>query len=463
MRKLYAIALCLLFAFPAAASHYVGGQITATQLNLQMGYNISLKLWKDANGIQSNYENITIVNDQTNTAVASFNIYNRTTSVLYSDPANRLTINQEQYDTVFVFPASGRYRISYTHCCRTGAIVNLVSPSSQNAYLDAVVTVDSTINSTPDFLTPPSFGTNLNILWNHAPAPMDVDGDSLVWTIGAPRNSANGLSPYSNPTSAASVPFGIDPANSMINWMPTTRAIYATTVLVKEYRNGIMIGRICRDYMMWVRDSTSGSPLVTPPQLPLRGSRFQVRVTPGLPCSFAIQASHPTDSMNIVGFGEPFNHPTSPAAFSMNRSSRSSLTANFGWRTTVAMARTQPYQMVATAVQVRNNVIWNRVDFPIWIEVANAASTKNIESAFEVKSYPNPSSNSVAVSVSESKAGPIQFVWTDMTGKVVISESMLASGGTSTLLFTDLPAAGIYVVKVVQNGTVLGKTKVVVQ
>lgn len=463
MRKLYSLAFCLLFAFPALASHYVGGQITATQLNMQYGYNVSLKLYKDAAGIPGVGETLTIVDDQNNSTVGTFTIRNFVTTVAYADPTGRLTINLEQYDTLFVFPGPGRYRISWTHCCRTGTVINLQNPSSVNAFLETVLTVDSGVNSTPDFLSPPSFGANLNTLWNHAPAPMDMDGDSLVWTIGSPLTTHNGTAPYTHPTSATSVPFSIDPQTSVINWMPTLRGTFVTSVTVKEYRNGVQIGRICRDYMLWVRDSSSGSPLVTPPQLPLRGNRLQVRVTPGLPCSFAIQASHATDSMNVIGFGEPFNHPTSPAAFSINRSSSSSLTANFGWRTTLAMARTQPYQMVASAVQIRNNVIWNRVDYPIWIEVANAASTKNLESAFEVKAYPNPSSNSVAISVSESKAGSIQFVWTDMTGKVVISESMLASGGTSTLLFTDLPASGIYEVKVVQNGNILGQTKVVVQ
>jgi len=75
--------------------------------------------------------------------------------------------------------------------------------------------------------------------------------------------------------------------------------------------------------------------------------------------------------------------------------------------------------------------------------------------------YPNPTNNKFFLNMEGLSAAPVQFEVIDMMGKVVATaEAMPAAGNVKKSFDLTTEAAGIYVVKAVQNGNVIGIERV---
>ncbi|MBN4072247.1 SprB repeat-containing protein, partial [Flavobacteriales bacterium AH-315-E23] len=181
----------------------------------------------------------------------------------------------EQYiytDTITLPAACTDWEFSWTHCCRNPLITNLVSPSSQNIYIEA--TLDNTIpgcNSSPIFTTlpVPYICNGQPYSYNHG--AIDIDGDSLVYTLVNPLTTGGvaisyqpGFSPtYPIATLSGTVTF--DPTTGQMTIVPNGTQVAVVTILIQEYRDGVLIGSTMRDIQIIVLNCGNQQPQLDAP------------------------------------------------------------------------------------------------------------------------------------------------------------------------------------------------------
>lgn len=175
------------------------------------------------------------------------------------------------------------YIIGYQRCCRNPTINNLINPGDTGAAFQIQITAESLAlcNNSPRFNNfPPIFVcANNNIDFDHS--AIDSEGDILVYefcaplqaggTEGTPNNpgdpmSCEGVRPspinctpvfdpvdFAPPYNATAPMQGnpivqIDAATGLISGSPTEIGQYVVGVCVKEFRDGVLLGEIRRDF-----------------------------------------------------------------------------------------------------------------------------------------------------------------------------------------------------------------------
>lgn len=151
--------------------------------------------------------------------------------------------------------ASGGYRFVYKHCCRNSLVLNM--PSIAPAF-QFVIGTDYT--KTPAS-GPPSTHSNTPVFTSPVPYLLledtaqvlafgsyitEPDGDSLVVEAdsvlidhgGGPFVGATGATPLSSWGA-----YLVGPSTMNVLWKPDSAGLYAAGWLIKEFRNGQLIGR----------------------------------------------------------------------------------------------------------------------------------------------------------------------------------------------------------------------------
>ncbi len=168
----------------------------------------------------------------------------------------------EQYiysDTITLPAQCADWVFSWSHCCRNPLITNLINPAGQNIYIEA--TYDNTIpgcNSSPIFTTLPVPYICAGQPYSYNHGAIDIDGDSLVYSLVNPLTTggvAIGYQPGFNPTypittMSGSVAFNTN--TGQMNVVPNGTQVAVVTILVEEYRNGVLIGTTMRDIQVIV-------------------------------------------------------------------------------------------------------------------------------------------------------------------------------------------------------------------
>ncbi|MCB0763521.1 MAG: hypothetical protein KDB84_02370, partial [Flavobacteriales bacterium] len=162
--------------------------------------------------------------------------------------------------------------IDWDLCCRNNAITSLVNPGGRDLYLSA--TLNNTIqpcNSSPRFLNDPvPFGcVGQPMVYNHGVS--DLAGDSLVFALAPARGTAGATIPYSTGysftqpviTSGGANAVQIDPQTGTITFVPSIQQFAVVTVLVREYRNGVLIGTYTRDVQFAIIACNNNNPSAT--------------------------------------------------------------------------------------------------------------------------------------------------------------------------------------------------------
>lgn len=208
-------------------------------------------------------------------------------------------IQQYTYRGNFTLPANCTdWVISYNLCCRNAAITNLQSPGSQSLYVDARLNnANGLCNNSPFFtsLPTPYLCAGQPFFYNHG--AIDIDGDSLVYTLVPPRTSATGNIPHSgsftasNPLSTTTG-FNFNTQTGQMGFTPTNPQQAVVTVRVDEYRNGVLIGSVIRDLQLVVINCNN--------QLPTAsgingtsgvGGSYDISVCAGFPLCFDITSN----------------------------------------------------------------------------------------------------------------------------------------------------------------------------
>ncbi len=290
MRRLLLALLVGIITLSSSASHIVGGEVMYRYLGNDK-YEVTLNLFIDCvNGIPGaialdSIANMTVFRASDSSLLINYskrvrrNMPIRITKLNYDCialPPNACVDKYTYIDTFDLPNIAGGYIIAFQRCCRNKTINNLLSSTGGTAngagatywthILDTTIT--NTNNSAAFKELPPNFlCTNAPLLFNHS--AVDMDGDSLVYELYHPFDGATATKPRPSFVEVSNPPFdnvryvsgynaqnpidgnpkiNIDPATGLLTFTPSQQGQYVVGILVKEYRNGILVGITRRDY-----------------------------------------------------------------------------------------------------------------------------------------------------------------------------------------------------------------------
>ncbi len=170
------------------------------------------------------------------------------------------------------------YYLVWERCCRNGAINNILNPgqTGQTFYLEFPALKKSGkrfINSSPNLFPPLSDYGCVGRPFRFSFAGFDKDGDSLVYELTAPlkgNSDTNNIAPRPKPAPyapvdwqpgfSASVPITGTPSLQInrqtgeLTLIPDWVGLWVFAVKCIEYRNGVRIGAVNREFQMAVLD-----------------------------------------------------------------------------------------------------------------------------------------------------------------------------------------------------------------
>ena len=294
---LFSIILQLAFTVSLRASHIVGGEFELIYID---GFNYQLNLiqyFDDVNGepgAEDQMAEVYIYRKRDNTFMQSVRLFNVGSEfVPYTNPecsdarlvTRRILYTAEVQLSASIYNDEEGYYVVYERCCRNYTINNLRNPreAGQTFYLEfpSVVKNDERfVNSSPILFPPLSDYACINELFYFDFRGTDEDGDSLSYRLSVPLNSTEaGPTPNPLPTpSPAPHPLvefaeGVT-VNNMVSGSPdlsineegylTVRpnrlGLFVFAVTVDEFREGVKIGSVKRDFQMLVIDCQTGTP-----------------------------------------------------------------------------------------------------------------------------------------------------------------------------------------------------------
>lgn len=164
-------------------------------------------------------------------------------------------IQEYVYTAVVTLNPCANWTISYDLCCRSAAINTISGPGNQDIFVSAFLNnLAAPCNNSPQFDFPARGFLCINQLNQIVATATDPDGDVLVYSLYTPWHDPGSSVTYTggynpnNPLNNTQYTFN----NGVIDVFPTTQQITVIGVMVEEYRNGVLIGRIVRDMQVRV-------------------------------------------------------------------------------------------------------------------------------------------------------------------------------------------------------------------
>ena len=271
---------------PAFASHVVGGEITYKFIDSSdtgARYEVTLTLYEDilnghADAIASdNPAKVNVYLGGTSTLVRSDDVFytyvndvppNFKSDCVTNYPA--VGIDKKTFVMIYVFPPStSGYLISYQRCCRNEGITNIINPGNEGTTLTAFIPPNALAahNTSAVFKNyPPLIICNSNPL-TYDNSATDADGDSLSYELcnaltehdkpnPPPFDSVEWLYPvynYSTPITGYP-PIVLNPVTGLMTGTPNRVGRYLVTICCHEWRNGLLISTIRREFQFIITD-----------------------------------------------------------------------------------------------------------------------------------------------------------------------------------------------------------------
>jgi gliding motility-associated-like protein len=311
-RILYILPLLLSHFFTTQATHIVGGEFEVSHLFSNV-YRLKLNVYFDnING-----------NPAAEDPDASVRIFRKSDNALMSTVtlarvSNNQFVNYTNPQCASLSPLSTRiivysldvslspssfddpagYYIVWERCCRNGTISNIQEPgfTGQTFYLEFPPIRRngfSFINSSPTLLKPLNDFACINDLFEFDFSGTDPDGDSLVYSMAVPirgHSSFNSPAPQASPAPyplvtweapfnsnaqiTGNLPLTINPKTGVLRLIANQAGLFVFAIRCEEYRNGVRIGLVQREYQLRVIDC----PVNFPPQIKVthpNGNEYQ--------------------------------------------------------------------------------------------------------------------------------------------------------------------------------------------
>lgn len=312
---LAASAALLLWQGEARATHAMGGELTYECIGTGQ-YRVRLNFYRDCNGVAAptNCSNgrqfrlrSTSCGNVTLNQCFSLDGVDAVTPLCFgaadrcTDPSAQYGIQRYRYSAVVnlgAYAACGSdWIIDWDLCCRNNAITSLNNPGSRNLYLYARLNqVAAPCNNSPRYLnTPTPFAcVGQAVSYNHG--FNDVDGDSLSFALTPALGANGGNIPYSagysftQPlvTSGGANAVQINPVTGTITFTPSIQQFAVVSVLVREWRNGVLIGEQIRDVQFAIIACNNALPQASG----VNGTgAYTYEVCAGVPFCFTVNSS----------------------------------------------------------------------------------------------------------------------------------------------------------------------------
>jgi large repetitive protein len=254
--------------------------------------------------------------------------------------------------TVTLPSAQTDWVFSYSVCCRNCTITTISNPCASNStlYVEAKLNnLTAPCNSSPTFSNIPiafvCVGQNFN--YNHG--VIDPDGDSLAYSLIAPKTTATANVSFIAPLTATSpmatsTPFAINAGTGDINFTPSQIQIGVMAILVREFRGGQLIGSVIRDMQVYTQTCSNNLPTASG----INGTtNYTINACPGQQVCFTVNSADLDASQNVT---MTTNNGIPNASYTISGGSRPTLT--FCWTPTNADINLLPKTFTVT---VRDN------------------------------------------------------------------------------------------------------------
>ena len=257
------IFVTILFTTEAFASHAAGMDISyecISQGGSSDTYKFTLKFYRDCSGVDApgngvnplmnlNYSSSCGSGSDTLYQVGSVVDINPICSS-YCNGGNSFGIEQFTYEATINLPHCSDWIFTVCENSRNVGINTIVNPGG-SLCVEATINNTSYCNNSPTFTQYPTPFICAGNLYCYNNGAIEIDGDSLVYSLITPLNSGIGgtvnfIAPYSstNPVGGGS---SFDPITGNLCITPTSILSGILAIKVKEYRNGVLIGSIIRD------------------------------------------------------------------------------------------------------------------------------------------------------------------------------------------------------------------------
>ncbi len=303
MHRLSIILVLVCWPIITWATHIVGGDISLIALDKSKPgyYRIQLTQYWETAALQSGNQDAVIT-------VLIFRKRNpilidkkqvdlrQTTPLIYDNEACATQLNLRttqalyysdyQFDITQYTDPDGYYMV-WERCCRNNAAINVATPTGLGMamYMEFPAmqrNAAAVINSSPTFALPNGAYICLNKPFTFDLGATDADGDELRYSLVTPLQGyttaqqivADGLPKASYPEVAwasgysarnaipGNPPLRINPQTGMLSVQASREGIFLFSVQVEEYRNGLRIGLIRRDFQLPVIDCSPRKPPV---------------------------------------------------------------------------------------------------------------------------------------------------------------------------------------------------------
>ncbi|MCB0758525.1 MAG: PKD domain-containing protein [Flavobacteriales bacterium] len=285
------IALFLACSLHGFATHILGGEMSYTYLGND-NYQVTLRLYRDcgpantnntaldpqaaigifnSNGVLVNTVHFNLPSESTMPVVV--------TNPCLTAPPSICTKQGIYTGTIHLPSGTGGYTLAYQRCCRSPAVININNNPNPQGMTCTVQVPDPAVtgpNSSPNFADDPPMVLCLDQTATIDQLAVDPDGDSLAYAMCAPLQGGDNVSnimpdppsapPYSPVIWAAGysvnnqlnsnppVVFGTN--NGQLTLHPSTIGNFAVSLCVTEYRNGVQLSQVIRDFRFLVVNCT---------------------------------------------------------------------------------------------------------------------------------------------------------------------------------------------------------------
>lgn len=349
MKKLLLLVAVALSGLQAFATHIIGGEMSYQYVG-NNEYHFILNVYRDCINGQAPFDNPAVVTvfDANANVVMTFTggepiIDTIPLSMNCLGLPTTMCAEQGTYEfNLTLPPLTGGYTIAYQRCCRSGIITNLAAPLDQGMTINATIPGPGLAvnNNSPVFSNypPTAFCVGIPIYFDHSAT--DADGDSLAYELTPGAAGADPTNPYPIPAFpppysnvnyatpfSGDYPFDAAPAlainatTGMITGTPASIGIFTLGIMVKEYRNGVLIGEHRRE--MAEVYTVAGMPTgISDDAVNSRAVIYPVPATNELdiipPSIDKIKEVKIFDALGNLQFSEKINQSIQPFSISLN-------------------------------------------------------------------------------------------------------------------------------------------------
>lgn len=249
-------------------------------------------------------------------------------------------IRKNIYSAQHTFSSAGDYIMSVEDPNRNYGVINIPNSVNIPLYIETRLLINPFVgtNNSPQLLLPPIDKGCVGHPFFHNPGAYDPDGDSLSYELVACKG-ASGMDIPGFTLPQASNSFTINPTTGEIIWdVPIMQGEYNIAFLVKEWRNGILIGYVTRDMQITITSCENEAPQIL--------EIADTCIMAGETLQFEVTATDTIiDKITLTGNGGPLLTPEDPATFPESVEGYGIVSGTFIWNTSCVHVRKSPWQM----------------------------------------------------------------------------------------------------------------------